>query len=39
LTGFHAHLQGLSAEDLATNIQAVVDKLTEKPKNLDQVCD
>ena len=36
LTGFRDHLAGLSDAELQTNITAVVDKLTEKPKNLDQ---
>ena len=36
LTGFESHLVGLSDEEWQRNITAVIDKLTEKSKNLDQ---
>jgi insulysin len=36
LVGFRVKLAGLSAEELQNNIQAVRERLLEKPKNLDQ---
>ena len=36
LTGYEKHLMELSDEEFQKNITAVIDKLTEKSKNLDQ---
>eukprot|EP01041_Mallomonas_annulata_P009052 gene9052-18749_t len=36
LISYHDVLEKLSEEDLKSNIQAVIEKLVEKPKNLDQ---
>ena len=36
LTGYEKHLTELSDEEFQKNITAVIDKLTEKSKNLDQ---
>ncbi len=37
LVQYRDHLKGISAEDFQANVAAVIEKLLEKPKNIDQV--
>ena len=37
LLQYRAQLAAISAEDLGANVNAVIEKLLEKPKNIDQV--
>ena len=39
LLQYRTQLAAMPAEDFAANIAAVIEKLVEKPKNIDRVCD